>query len=265
MIKKIRCSAAAWFFGYWQNAMGYMLEMVQKPMESFDVNATLLARFSEFDPITLKVKTTFGDIDKQLNSAKANLGIDQGWNANLEDVDGDRADVVSHRKALATTLRDRIKDVDDPTHSGPSCHSDFLHSTGKLTNNLEATIHQHTLREKALKNIELVDNNYHLEYNLHETQGKMASILAQNQLLQAQLLAFNQGLSPSVDSTAPSNEARDKENVPMSIRRGGGTSYFQVPLWSEDSAPLFGTSKSLKNWFYSSSKIPTGLEATSSG
>jgi hypothetical protein len=47
-----------------QNVIGYRLEMVQKLMESFDVNAALHARFSEFDPITLTVKTTYGDIDK---------------------------------------------------------------------------------------------------------------------------------------------------------------------------------------------------------
>jgi hypothetical protein len=49
--------------------MGYRLEMVQKLMESFDVNMPLLAHFSEFDPITRTVKTTFGDVDKQLDSA----------------------------------------------------------------------------------------------------------------------------------------------------------------------------------------------------
>jgi hypothetical protein len=53
LVKKIRRSVAAWFFGYWKNVMGYRLAMVQKLMESFDVNAALLACFSEFDPITL--------------------------------------------------------------------------------------------------------------------------------------------------------------------------------------------------------------------
>jgi hypothetical protein len=167
LIKKISCSVAAWFFGYWQKVMGYRLEMVQKLMESFDVNTALLARFSEFDPITLTVEATFGDVYKQLESTKANLGIDQGWNGDLEDEDGDRVDVVSLHKALAMILRDHIKDVDNTACSGPSCHLDFFHSTGNATNNLEATICQHTLQEKALKNIELVDRNYHLENNLH--------------------------------------------------------------------------------------------------
>jgi hypothetical protein len=28
LVKKIRCSVAVWFFGYWQNVMGYRLAMV---------------------------------------------------------------------------------------------------------------------------------------------------------------------------------------------------------------------------------------------
>jgi hypothetical protein len=78
LVKKIRCRVTAWFFGYWQNVMGYRLAMVQKLIESFDVNAALLACFPEFDPITLTVQTIFGDVNKQLDSVKADLGIVQG-------------------------------------------------------------------------------------------------------------------------------------------------------------------------------------------
>ncbi len=147
LVKKIRHSVAAWFIGYWQNVMGYRLAMVKKLMESFDVDAALLARFFEFDPVTLTVQMTFGDGDKQFNSIEVGFRINQGWTADLEDKDGDRVDVVGHRKALAMTLRDRIKDVDNAAHCGPSRCLDFLHSTGNSTNNLEATICQHTLRE----------------------------------------------------------------------------------------------------------------------
>ncbi len=52
--------------------------MVQKLMESFDVDAALLACFSKFDPATLTVITTFDNADEQLESEKANLGIEQG-------------------------------------------------------------------------------------------------------------------------------------------------------------------------------------------
>ncbi len=226
--------------------MGYRFAMVQKLMESFDIDAALLACSSKFDPIALTVNMTFFDINKQLDSVKANLEIDQGWTADLEDKDGDRVEVVGHRKVLAMTLRDRIEDVDNAACSGPSHHLDFLHLKGNSINNLEATICQQSLQEKALQIIELVNKNYHLENDLHVTQGKMASILAQNQLLQEELLAFNQGISPPIVLTAPNNKARDKENIPMSIRGGRGTSHSQLPLWSDDGAPLSGTSKSLK-------------------
>jgi hypothetical protein len=154
-------------------------------------------------------------------------------------------DVVGHRKAQAMTLRDHIEDVNNAACSGPSRRLYFLHSTGNSTNNSEATICQHTLQEKALKIIELVNKIYHPENNLHETQDKMASILAQNKLLQEQLLAFNQELSPPVVLTAPNNEAREKEDVPMSIRGGGGTSHYQVSQQTNDGS-LFGTSKALE-------------------
>jgi hypothetical protein len=50
--------------------------MVRKLMESFDVSAALLACFSKFDPKTLTVQTTLGEVNKQLESCKADLGID---------------------------------------------------------------------------------------------------------------------------------------------------------------------------------------------
>jgi hypothetical protein len=46
--------------------MKYRLEMVQKLMESFDVDAVLLAHFSKFDPDTLTELTTFDNVDEQL-------------------------------------------------------------------------------------------------------------------------------------------------------------------------------------------------------
>jgi hypothetical protein len=89
-------------------------------MESFDVDAALLAHFLEFNLQTLIVKTTFGDVDEQLNSVEADLGIDPGGNADMEDQDSNRVDMVGDREALAMTLREQIKDVDNTAHSGPS-------------------------------------------------------------------------------------------------------------------------------------------------
>jgi hypothetical protein len=120
LLKKIRRCVAGWFFGYWTTVKMYKLEMVWKLMESFDVDAALLARFSQFDPKTILVVTTFGDVDEQLDWVKEDLGIDQGWNADLEDADARRVDIIGHQEALAMTLRDRVEDVDDANRSGPS-------------------------------------------------------------------------------------------------------------------------------------------------
>ncbi len=100
--------------------MHYRLEMVRKLIESFDINAALLARFSEFDSTTLTVTTTFGDVNEQLESIKADLGIDQGWYTNLEGDNGNKVDLNDHWEALAMTLQDRVKDVDDAVRSDPS-------------------------------------------------------------------------------------------------------------------------------------------------
>jgi hypothetical protein len=65
---------------------------------------------------------------------------------------------------------DRVEDVEDAARSGPSCRSDFSHSTGNFTNNSDTTTHQHTLPAKALKSIKLINRNYTLENNLVNTQ-----------------------------------------------------------------------------------------------
>ena len=80
--------------------------MVWKLMESFDVNSTLLAWFYDFNPATLTVTTAFGDPGEQLDSVEAYLGIDQGWEADSEEIGGARVAVVGHHGALAMTLLD---------------------------------------------------------------------------------------------------------------------------------------------------------------
>jgi hypothetical protein len=146
LVKKIKRCTAGWFFGYWQQIKKYRLEMVLKLMDFFDVDEALLVRFTEFNPATLTLRTGLGDVDKQLERVKTNLGINQGWYADLEDKEtGYRVDVVGHRKALKMTLCNQIEDVDDADRSGPSQRSDFSCSTGNLTNISDATIWQHTL------------------------------------------------------------------------------------------------------------------------
>jgi hypothetical protein len=81
--------------------------------------------------------------------------------------------------------------------------------------------------------------------NKHEMQSKMVSIISQNQLLQEQLLAFNQVPCPSACPMAPNNKASDKEDVPISIHGGGVTSHPQVPFRCDNSVLLVATSASL--------------------
>ena len=105
-------------------------------------------------------------MDKQLESCKVDLGINQGWQADAEEGDSSRVDLVGHQEALEMTLKDWIEDVDDAARSGQFRCSDFLQSTGNSTNNTDATICQHTLKAIALSNIKLVDKNYTLEKDL---------------------------------------------------------------------------------------------------
>jgi hypothetical protein len=166
LINKIKRSVASWFYGYWTQVRKYRPGMVIKLMESFDTDAAKLAGLSKFDPSTLTVHTRYGDVDEQLDGVEAELGIDQGWAADLEEDGTSRIDVVGHREALAQTLCNRVEDIDNADRSGSSCRTDFSCSTGNSTNNSEATVRQHTLRAKALRNIDLVDQNYTLENDL---------------------------------------------------------------------------------------------------
>jgi hypothetical protein len=96
LVQKMHRCVARRYFCYWRNVMKYRLKMVQKVMESFDVDAALLACFSKFNLVSLTVPTTFGDVDEQLESVEGNLGINQGWNADLEEDAATRVDVVGH-------------------------------------------------------------------------------------------------------------------------------------------------------------------------
>ncbi len=154
--------------------------MIKKLMESFNINAAKLVRYSEFDIETLTVDTKFGDIDEQLDGIEVELGINQCWEADLEEGDGNRVDVTGHRAVLAQTLCNQVDDVGDSDPSGPTRRMDFSSSTGNSTNSLDATIQQHTMRAKALRNIHIVDKGYALKNDLLVIQDQMASILAQD-------------------------------------------------------------------------------------
>jgi hypothetical protein len=83
--RKFRRCVANWFFGYWVMVRKYKESMVQKLMESFDTESAHLARFSDFDPVTLEVQTGFGDDNKLLEGVERDLGINQGWLADQEN------------------------------------------------------------------------------------------------------------------------------------------------------------------------------------
>ncbi len=60
LVKMIKWSVSAWFYGNLMMVWKYRQEMVKKLLESFNCNAALLVHFSMFDPITLIVQTTSG-------------------------------------------------------------------------------------------------------------------------------------------------------------------------------------------------------------
>ncbi len=81
LVRKIKKNVVAWFFGFWRKKQGYRLEMVQSLMESFSIEATHLAQYSTFDPITMTVEAEFGDSDGHLEGVELELGIDRDWEA----------------------------------------------------------------------------------------------------------------------------------------------------------------------------------------
>jgi hypothetical protein len=126
-------SPPSWWFGYLRQVRKYNLPTVQSLMESFDTNQAIFSQCSTLDPNTLTVKAESGDTDKQLESMESDLGIDQGWLADMEEGKGGRLAVVGHQEALENALRDRIDDVDDAACSGASRWSNFSQSTGNFT------------------------------------------------------------------------------------------------------------------------------------
>jgi hypothetical protein len=102
--------------------------MIKKLMESFDIDATKLVGYSEFDVETLTVDTKFGDIDEQLDGIEVKLGLNQCWEADYEEGDGNRVEVIGHREILAQTLCvcDQVDNVDHADCSRPSRGMDFL-------------------------------------------------------------------------------------------------------------------------------------------
>jgi hypothetical protein len=132
-------SHPAWWFGYLRTVRGSDLPTVQSLIKSFDTQQALFSRYSTFDPATLVVVTEFGEMDEQLESMEADLGIDQGWEVDREASNGRGFSVNGYQAAMEKTLRDPIEDINDADLSSSSRRSDFSQSTGNSTNNLTAT------------------------------------------------------------------------------------------------------------------------------
>jgi hypothetical protein len=194
--------------------------MVQTLMESFNTNAALLARFSKFDDITLKVKTSFCDEDQYLKSMEADLGIDQGWAADYDDNNkNNRITLEGAQEALQETLQDRFDDLDDALRDGPSCRSDFTHSIGNSTLNNDGTARGPTRMEEALKSISFINKNCKLTEELATLNDHLAAMVGLNQLLVDCLcqFEFGNGLSSS-----PSETGDDAMVIKSSGRSGEG-------------------------------------------
>ena len=135
----------------------------------------------------------------------------------MEGNDGRTVDVVGHKEALETTLRDRIDDIDDADRSGPSRRTDFSQSTRNSTNNTDATTRMHTHRKRALTTIALVNKNSTLTSNLENTEEHLHAMIAQNIALQRQLAAA----SNNRPFQEQDNDITMEEEGPAVLRGGG--------------------------------------------
>jgi hypothetical protein len=172
----------------------------------------VLAAYSQFDIETLTVIANIPDVDSRLDNLEAKLGIDQ-WTADIEKGDGITISFTGHKEAVSKTLRDRPDNIFDADHSGPSRRTDFTHSTGNSTNNSDASIRNHKLREKALKAIDLVDKNYALEAKVYEaekqyaaSQAQIASVLAEFNLYKSRHTKHRENIDKEEVSHSTSNE-----------------------------------------------------------
>jgi hypothetical protein len=71
----------------------------------------------------------------------------------FEEGDVNRVEVIGHMEVLAQTLHNQVNNVDDADLSRPFCRMNFSCSTGNSINNSAATIQQHTMHAKALRDL----------------------------------------------------------------------------------------------------------------
>jgi hypothetical protein len=218
-------------------------------MDSFGTQQALFSRYSTFDPATLVVDTEFGEMDEQLESMEADLGIDQGWEVDREVSTGHGFAVDGYRAAMEKTLRDRIEDINDANRSSPSWRSDFSQTTGNSMNNLIATARMaFTHKEWALQNLSLHNINSVLQNDLTNKRSRIAAMTVQLHLLQTLLAAQDQGQGlppvPAPGQTNAVNETpmdtyNNPHDNPMDLQGGGQSSDLVDTMdWSTMSSDL---------------------------
>ena len=235
LARKIRTDSAGWFFGYWRQVKKYRLNMVQKLMECFEYDDRLLASAADFDPVTLTVQARFHDNEADLDKAELAFGIDQEWIADDEGVT-----TSAPMEGMEMMLRDKIDDVDDADRSGPSRRSDYDGmSSGNSTLNSSATCRKHTHKEKALKNIELINANDKLTNALHDKDAEISALLDRLKSLSQPLSALEHLNTPTAQSDTGTDDQNEtmhdrgcsnevqKDDVPYSIRGGCDEQYIK--------------------------------------
>ena len=108
----------------------------------------------------------------------------------------------------------------------------YLQSAANATQLKET--HQHTFREKALKNIGLVNKNSTLTNELAESKDKIATILSQNILLQQQLAALMKSTAKTDAGPSAREDMEEEDGLPLDMRGGGGNAW----PGQEDAEPL---------------------------
>ncbi len=87
----------------------------------------------------------------------------------------ERRIALQTREALQQTLQDHPDDLENAPRDGPSCQSDFTHSTGNSTLNSNRTAQGPARREEALKSLSLINKNCKLTEELAKERDWFAT------------------------------------------------------------------------------------------
>ena len=133
LARKIAANPCSWWWHVW-TLKGYTLGTKQSLMESFDLEAAMLAPQTKFDNETLEVSGHFGNEDKFLDEAEEWLDSDD------EDAGNDQGPLIDVADASMADLESALRDKDDNLEdinsrgSAASRRTNFSQSTGNATN-----------------------------------------------------------------------------------------------------------------------------------